>query len=145
MSAPTLILDYASATDIANGIALTASTWTDVNTNQSFTVAGGVSSMLQFSAFGNVILGGATVAGISSRLVIDSAGTPINKLVGGSFEVSGSFANVLGGAFSMNGLSAGSHTVKLQVFSSGAGAFAYCRSSTNPNTEILQIQILEFV
>jgi len=54
---------------------------------------------------------------VSSRLVVDSAGTPIIRYLGGdSVKVAGYYANPMNGAglVMITGLTAGTHTVKTQ-------------------------------
>lgn len=138
-----LLLDYSAATDIANNLALTANTWTDIGTNQSFTV-GSANSIIhvQVSGVVNVSPSG-SAANQASRLVIDSAGTAILKSLGGNIVAAGVYGNALAGAgvITLTGLAIGTHTVKLQVIS-GAASVVYCRASSN-GLEFLQIRVVE--
>lgn len=141
-----ILLDYTAVTDINNGTAVPAVTWTDVGTNQSFTVAS-ASSVVEIAVRGAMILGaGSVVAGSQSqaRIVIDSAGTPITKPYGGAdYPVAGLYMNPLsgGGPVKVTGLSVGTHTVKTQVFISHAAAL-YCRAASSPY-ESYAIQVTE--
>jgi len=141
----TSILDYAAVTDLQNNTAITASTWTDVNTNQSFTVGSGV-SFITVSVSGNAIVGhsgGAEFFGV--RVVIDSGGTPVNHIIGGGYTP-GNYLNMFGGVntIKVTGLSAGSHTIKVQVYIEGLLNTMYCQPSTRPNTDSLAILILQY-
>ena len=138
-----LLLNYLAATDIASGVALTANTWTDIGTNQSFTVAN-ASSAVAIAVRGNILVG-TNVAGIGARIVIDSGGTPITRLVGGTITVNGQYVNALTGTATvlLVGLAAGAHTTKVQVFADN-GNSAYCRPATKP-TEFLGIVVLEYL
>lgn len=136
-----VILSYTSATDLANAQALTASTWADIGTNQSFTKAGAGDILVSVSG---CIIVGTTAAALGARIVIDSAGTPVNKWISGGRTPTSNYDNALSGSASVqiSGLSAGSHTIKVQVVSSSNNS-AYCRPSTQPNFEGLLITIVE--
>lgn len=138
-----ILLDYVAATDIANPTSVSSNTWTDVGTNQTFTVTNG-SAVIQISCFGSAVIG-TTAANVGVRLVIDSGGTPIYKMIGGAIIASGFFTNILAGAgtIALTGLSAASHTVKLQVYSQGASNDVYCRPSSQSNIESLQIVVTQ--
>ncbi len=142
---PTIRLDYVETTDIANGLAIGTSTWTDLCPNKNFDVAG-TTSVIQIAMRGAALCGFGTAAEIASRLNIDSGGTPIYAKVTGTTTGGGAgVVNPLGGCtFSLTGLSAGTHTVKVQLFADAASNLAYCRCSSNPDTESLAIQVLEF-
>jgi hypothetical protein len=136
-------LDWAASTDI-NGVALTATTWTDTFANQTFTVDD-PNSVVEISVGGYAQVYGATNQG-SSRIVIDSAGTPITKMLGSMVEGSSVVGvNILAGTniIPLTGLAAGPHTIKVQVWAGGAGSSLYCRASSFPNNEFLNIRVLE--
>lgn len=137
-------LNYVAATDIANGVSIaTGGSFTDIGTNQSFTVDDANSTVL-IDVRGYIqVLGGSGV-NIGARIVIDSAGTPQNILIGGAYQATSQSVNALGGVgmVAITGLSAASHTVKVQLTSSGASASAYCRASSTAY-EFLAITVLE--
>lgn len=139
-----LRLDYTAASDVANALALPAATWTDVGVNQSFSV-GASSSVISVSVSGfiNVNTSNGNGSNLAGRLVIDSASTPIIKIVSGCYIGTNSFDNVLSGTspFFLTGLATGTHTVKVQVYA-GNAAIAYCRPTTLPS-ESLSLRVVE--
>lgn len=147
---PIVALDYVETTDIAAGISLTASTWTDLGSNKNFTVSSaGPAAVLAICVRGNVFVGDGTDTGdIGSRLVVDSAGTPIIRMIGGGFHAGGTneYVNVLGGTnvIFIAGLAAGVHTVKVQVWDEASGDRLYCRCSSHSNAESFSIQVVEY-
>lgn len=132
-------LGYVATTDLANALAIT--TWTDILGNQTFNVDDG-RSLIDISVLGN-IMGIASAAGdFGSRIVIDSAGTPINIMLGGfSLGGAGRLNFLTGTSFVSVQLPAGSHTIKVQV--NGGSVNAYCRAATNPNSEFLSVRVIE--
>lgn len=146
-SAHVLQLNYAASTDVMNGAAITANTWTDIDTNKTFTVDQ-ATSVVEISVGGNIQMGGGSiVAGsvCSSRIVVDSAGanTPY-RLGGDAIQTAGNIVNALAGSpvVSITGLAAGTHTVKLQIRASAA-ALAYLRAASFPDLEALTIRVHE--
>jgi hypothetical protein len=144
-----VLLDYTQASDLS-GITMTANTWTDIVANQSFTVGAGTSSIeVAVSGFAGIISSDGSQRNFGVRIVIDSAGTPINKQVAGcvSQPNSGIVLNALSGNSLVNlgALSAGSHTVKLQGYHYTANGTLYCRPSSFGNAEHLNLQVLERV
>jgi hypothetical protein len=142
-------LDYTQSSDLS-GTTMTANTWTDIVANQSFTVGAGASSIeVAVSGFAGIISSDGSQRNFGVRVVIDSAGTPINKQVAGcvSQANSGSVLNALSGNSLVNigALSAGSHTVKLQGYHYTANGTLYCRPSSFGNAEHLNLQVLERV
>lgn len=138
-------LNSTETTDFANGIPLTVNTWTDLRSNQNFTV-GSSDSIILISVGGSAIIGGAGTPFASSRVVVDSGGTPIIRSLGGMFVVAGGqYANPFSGngIILLSGLSAGVHTIKTQVLSTVAGNSAYCRCLTIPNSEFFNTTVLE--
>ena len=141
-----LLLNYIPGTDIASGVSFTADTWQDLTTNQSFTVTNStkviaisVSCMMQFTQ-------GSNLNNVICRMVIDSAGTPVNRIIGGSMNiVASNYCNPFAGAGTQyfTGLSAASHTVKLQLRSVGFTGTGYLRPSSDPNTESLTIAVVQ--
>jgi hypothetical protein len=141
-----LQLDYALATDVS-ALAAAEDTWVDVITNQSFDVDD-AASLVEIVVRGSAFLNAADPACIlNTRLVIDSAGTPITKMLSGTYtEVSGGRPNPFTGAVPvyLSGLSVATHTVKIQFKrknSTGSPTF-YCRASTVAE-EFLFMQVVE--
>jgi hypothetical protein len=140
-------LNAIESTDFIIGTALSAATWTDFKANQNFTVTS-TNSLIIISIIGVASIGAMSSANyVSSRIVIDSAGTPINRNVGGTSinNLSGGYANPFTGAglIILTGLSVGVHTIKTQVLCSGTGSAVYCRASSIPNQEFFATQIIE--
>lgn len=137
-----VLLDVAESTDFANPVALTANTWTDFKANQNFTVVAGSTVLINIST--STIAGGTSTATVASRIVIDSAGTPITRYYGGTQSVGTNYANPFSGGstIAINGLAAGVHTIKTQVLST-ANNNAYCRTSTLPNSEFYRTTVIE--
>lgn len=134
-------LDYVMAGDSAAGIA--ANTWTDVIGDQSFTIFS-PTSLVQFTVRGCILLGATTVSsGGQTRLVIDGTITP---KIGGQMNESGAYySNALAGgqAFNIQGLAAGTHTVRVQVHSNAAATY-YLRAASFATQEALAIQVVEY-
>lgn len=136
------------STDLFNGTSITASTWTDFKGNQNFTVDNANSTIL-VSINGRASMGAAAGAAgnLSSRIVIDSAGTPITRSIGGggASATSSNYFNPFqsGGFVIITGLSAGTHTIKTQVYASFASCVLYCRCSTLPDIEFFSTNVLE--
>ena len=120
-------LNAIESTDFANPVALTANTWADIKANQNFTV-GNANSTILISVCGQAIVGNASAV-TAVRVVIDSAGTPINRNIAGNQVPSGQYVNILAGTstISITGLSAGVHTIKTQAMSN-VGNNVYCRT-----------------
>ena len=141
---PNLILDYTLGSDIS-ALATTGGAWTDIIANQNFTVAN-ASSLVEIAVRGLCFINGGTGQLVEAiRVVIDSAGTPIYEIVGGSTtETAARRGNPLAGApIFRSGLSAATHTIKLQVFQNGDNTPTfYCRPSGSP-PESIRIQIVE--
>ncbi len=136
-------LSYTAAIDLANAISLPVNTWVDIGTNQSFVVAS-ANSLIHLHATGVVLIGeAATNFSAISRLLIDSASTPLPKLLGGTYPSTGSYGNCLAGAGLVAlGLAPGTHTVKLQVYANQV-AKAFCRPVAQAPLEFLQFYVLE--
>lgn len=140
-------LDQTFSSDLMNAAAVTAATQTDVCTNQTFRVDS-ATSVIGISVKGAMLLGNcAAVAEAGSRIVVDSAGTPINKKIGGShLPVAAQYCNPFaggGGTVWFTGLAIGNHTVKVQIIIT-QNATAYLRASSVPDEEHLNIQVLEY-
>src|SRR5438270_5816224 len=88
---------------------------------------------------------GSTAAGandLGTRIIVDSAGTPITKLIGGAYPNTNNTTITANGTVILTGLAAGTHTIKLQVYASNTTSLV-CRASTQPNQENLGIQVIE--
>jgi hypothetical protein len=135
-------LNYVASTDLANATAVSATTWTTLLSAQNFSVDDAnsiicifVRGVIRFSA-------PASTAGCSSRLNIDAGAATYH--LGGETIGTAEFGNVLSGAGAtlITGLSAATHTVALQVWSSQS-ATVNCRASTQPDAESLAVTVLE--
>lgn len=138
-------LNAVEASDLFAGTVVTATTWTDFKANQNFTV-GNANSIIIITVTGVATLGGTTAGSKSSRIVIDSAGTPIYRYVGGDYcSNAGDSVNIFAGSGMgiITGLSVGTHTVKTQTYTSAGNNVLYCRPSTQPNTEFFTTTVLE--
>lgn len=138
-------LDYVAATDLLSATAIAATTWTDILANQTFRVDS-ATSVIRINVLGCMTIGNSGTANTNHavRAVIDSAGTPINKPLGGAVQgaTTGYCNPILGGPLELSGLTIGNHTIKLQVYSAVA-ATANLRASAAPNVEFLNIQVVE--
>lgn len=135
-------LTYNLASDVnISGIAV--DTWTDVIANQNFTVDD-ANSIIMITANGMITLGSNGQCFARTRFVIDSGGTPQNILYGGTIVLSSAGMNGLNGGspIFITGLSAGTHTVKLQAWIDGTGSIT-CRASSLSPHESLAIRVLE--
>src|SRR5947199_1336679 len=96
-------LDWSATTDVANNLALTQNGWTDIGSNQTFTIDSS-DSVVEISVAGGIQSSG-TGADYGARIVIDSGGTPINKRIGSCFNTG---QNILAGSspVELTGLSA---------------------------------------
>lgn len=140
-----LQLDYVASTDLMSSTAIPANTWTAVSANQTFRVDS-ATSVIEIMVAGSMLAGASGSANTdhSTRIVIDSAGTPINKKIGGDrTEGAGGFCNPIGqAAVKVTGLAIGNHTVRLEVRSTVAST-GFLRASTIPEQEHLNIQVTE--
>lgn len=143
-----LQLDYRAVADLHNGTAVSAATWTDIIGNENFDVDD-AGSIVEIAIGGMVMLkstaGGSANVGV--RFVVDSAGTPVTKVIGGSIiQTISTYDNVFGGVqpVKLTGLSAGTHTIKPQVYCHLA-ADLVCRPTTVPDRESLYMQVTEFL
>jgi hypothetical protein len=134
-------LNYTAATDLNSGTAITANTWVDVGTAQSFSVDD-ASSLVEVYAGGFAyVVPSTTDAEIGARIQIDGT---TNVSFAGGFAAAGKGGNGFDGAAPvlLMGLSVGSHTVKVQVISTQAASL-YCRPLTTGGLESLLIRALE--
>lgn len=140
----TVRLNVSETTDISNGGALTINTWTDVTVNRTFQI-GSNNSMAIIIVSGILQVGEGSQGVASCRAVIDSAGTPQNIKIGGSVHPTGGYTNALAGngIAIVTGLTAGSHTIKVQVRTSNTGNKLYIRPASFPDVEFMNTAVVE--
>lgn len=133
------------STDLFNNTPISATTWTDFKANQNFTVDN-ANSVILVSVNGQAQIGGGNGL-VSSRIVIDSAGTPILRYLGGNNPSgqAGGYTNPFGsgGFFIITGLALGTHTIKTQVYVSAGSSVLYARCATFPDNEFFSTYVLE--
>lgn len=137
----TNLLDYRASTDLHSATAVSSTTWTDVGANQNFTVTD-ASAQIAASVSGGVTVGNnANQLSVGFRLVIDSAGTPIYRYLGGFLKPANAFANGVCSCppLPIGTLSAAVHTIKLQIYLT-TGDNMYLRASS-PTIEMLSLQV----
>lgn len=138
-----LVYDYVSTTDIANGAALTQNAWTNVGPQHSFSVVG-PESLIEIVCGGIVLVGSASAVTSTnlSRLLLD--GAIALPLGGTNSNGAADYVNSLAGAVNnyRSGLTAGNHTLQLQVKPNGVSQVMYCRSASQPG-EAMKVQVLE--
>jgi hypothetical protein len=138
-----LLLDYTYAGSDHNGASMTGGADFDVCPNQSFTV-GAATSLIEIAVRANAQChraGGDAL--IVTYAIIDSAGTPITKKVGGSPLNGSIYLNPFTGSGSIFlSLAAGSHTIKIALRPS-ATADLYLRPSAGDPYEFLSVQVIE--
>jgi hypothetical protein len=138
-------LDYNATTNLLSAVTLTAGTWTDVCADQTFTVDD-LNSVVELSTLG--IIWGQGVSGVgysvAIRYVIDSAGTPLYKDAGGWIGTNENLGNALSGISPVpaTGLTAGSHTVKMQIRTDSSLLTVYCRPASTAY-EYFHLRVLE--
>lgn len=139
-----LQLNYQAASDLASSLALTAGAWTDIGTDQSFSVAAqGGTVEIQAGGFIEVLAGASASCVLGSRVVVDSATAPRYFRLGGDHVAAARWGNALSGASPITiagGLAVGTHTAKIQVYTDQP-ATADCRCSTLPNQHALGIRV----
>ncbi len=147
-SVTNILLSVEETTDLFSGTALVADTWTDCVANKNFTVTSSTSVILINIRAKAQIGSTSAVSGLTSRVVIDSGGTPINKILGGSNTAGANgYNNPFAGSCQVwiTGLSAGVHTVKSQVLSRAANSALYLRIATAPlEGESYSTEVIEF-
>ena len=141
-----LLLNYAASTDLFNATSISNGSWVNVIANQNFTVTD-ATKLVMVTVAGSIRIGNSTTDALGSvRIVIDSDGTPIYKNLGFSQSKPSTYSNILSGnnLIFFSGVSAATHTIKLQMYSSGGtNNIIYCRCSTVPEQEFLYIQIAQ--
>jgi hypothetical protein len=139
MRAPVSRLVYVASADLANGLAVAATTWTDIVPSQSFTLGSRTGFLYVSVRVAIGIANGGVASEFACRALIDGASAvPLS----GDSAVASGLANLGGGMFRDTGRAPGSHTIKIQVY--GQAAFtAYCRAASNPNEEFAAITIDE--
>ena len=139
-----LLLNYTGSTDLWDGASLSAGSWQDLSANQNFVVAN-AAAVIAISVIGNALAGNnAASKTLAVRIIIDSGGTPITKTLGAGKSPANGYVNILGGnsVIYLTGLSAATHTVKVQINPTGA-VTGYCRCQTLPDEEFLIVQVVQ--
>lgn len=138
----TLLLDYVKSND-QSGVSLTGGTWLDITPDQTITKTASDSTLeIVVRAVAQIA---DTTGGddfMLAQVVLDSAGTPVTKPLAGDITSDDGFHNPFIGnsPIFLTGISAGSHTIKVQVQTSGGGSL-YCRPSGGQ--EFLTMQVIE--
>jgi hypothetical protein len=137
LKAPVLRLSYDAASDLMNAAAIAATTWTDLVPAQAFTIGATTAYFLvevRLSLNANAV----GLTSVAARAQISGA---TNVPLRGDQVAAGGWGNV-GGATFVGTSFGGAQTIKIQVY--GTAAFtAYCRASSQVNTEFAAIRILE--
>lgn len=133
-----VLLDYQETTDLLSAFSVTLDTWTQILANQNFTVTNGSAPIQFMAAIG--MSGTASLSRIQLRFVVDSAGTPVYY----KFPVAWA-SNFAGGSatFVISSLTAGAHTVRLEIWSADSNATIYLRAASQPDDEYLSLQVLQ--
>lgn len=139
-----LLYSYLASTDLHNGTAVVINTWTNVGPSHSFTVQN-AGSKVEIIVSGNVDMSVAGAHIAKSALLIDGTTRyDLGGLRSGGTHLSE--INILAGGepLILDGLSAGAHTVQLQVFDDTGGSL-YLRALTQPQAEFLRVTVIEHV
>lgn len=139
-------LNFSESTDLFNGSAMTTGAWTTFKANQNFTVDDANSIFVFVVHLGALYNSTPSIGGqCAIRVNVNSGGTPI-LLKLGAFRAPavqvGEYGTFLGGVAYASGLPAGTNTVAVQYWATQAGVL-FCRASTNPNYEFLDVQVIE--
>jgi hypothetical protein len=139
-------LSASESTDLFNNTALSVSTWTDFKANQNFTVNSS-NSIVLISIVGSCLIGSTSASvDAASRVVIDSAGTPIIKRVGGNRgQGSNTYTNPFSGSgmIVLTGLSAGVHTIKTQILSNASNSVVYFLAGSSSDSYSFTTTVIE--
>lgn len=138
LEAPVLRLAYTAAADILSGAALAATTWTNAIADQSFSV-NSATSYLIVEVRAAILGNGAAITQYATRALMDGA-SPVP--LAGAAHAAGGYAVASGAAFQANGLAAGAHTIRVQVYATAATT-VYCRAASFPSQEWLAIRVWE--
>lgn len=133
-------LGFTQTADVGN-TAIAANTWTNIASQQSFTVDDSQSA-IEIIVRGNVLVGNGSGAGnVASQMLVD--GTAY-KLGGAQHEVAGQYQNALAGAqpLLLTNLAAGAHTLQLQAWMDVAG-YVFLEPTTSPNFSSLEMVVIE--
>lgn len=147
-----LLLNFVESTDVANPLTVSANTWTTIIANQNFTVAN-ASHLLDVNVnAGMLVVDDAIAIGALLRVVMR---VQIDSTTGYQLDSDGVITGVLNnnnavmgaGSCCIGTLSAGVHTIRLQVLANvalntGASGF-YLRANTSPDREFARIQVVE--
>lgn len=147
-STPTKALDYTETADLYNAVTIMQGAWADVGVNHNFAVTS-ASSLLEL-CFSGFALVQAIVDGsdgwVAMRLLIDSAGTPISKGMGGCVMQPGTFDNPMqGGSTYVSGLSVATHTVKVQIQPFNSRVAITLQAATIPDLFCYHLVVVEHV
>lgn len=140
-AAPSLILNFEPSADQIALTTMTSGTWYDVCSNQSFTVTN-AAAQIMIAVAGLAYSDGASGNNFL-RINVDSAGTPITKLLSGAPVPAVAVNPFAGGApIGIGTLSAAAHTVKVQVSSNTTGNRIRLQPTTQAAAqEFLRLQV----
>lgn len=130
-AASSLLLSYTASTDLFSNTAITANTWTDVHADKTFTADGVKHVLAEIGGGSLLVLSAGCYEGV--RLLID--GSTVVPICGTYWEDT-THHNIFAGCSvaDLGVLSAGSHTIRAQVFTLLSSNF-WLRASTAPDTE----------
>lgn len=137
LARPTVRLVYDAASDLASGTAIAAGGTLVLTPGQTFTATTTGFYLLEARA-GVAVQSGGT-GSYNLRVVVDST---VLKVGAAGLGAAGGQTALAGGEASINGLTAGSHTISIQVYASAA-CTVFCRAATQPNIEYAAIRVFE--
>lgn len=142
---PTLRLDYGAVSDVVNGGTLTLTTWNNLGSAQAFTNGGASGSWLYIEVLLGAIGQAAALTQWAARLTFDTGASTYEFFTGLCFP-SPNYGALNGHTFLVpNFLASGSRTVIAQIMPLSSNVLGYCRPTSNPNMEQLQIRVVEWV
>lgn len=141
--------EYAPVTDIANPLSVGAAWGTYfLVANRTFQVYD-ATSIIECIVAGTVQGQPSTTALAASRMIFNSAGTPIERRLGGAQTSGVAYFNFLNGAQPIllgpsyaASLPAGANTWRIELIAN-VGTSAFCRPGSQPNYEYLRVTITE--
>jgi hypothetical protein len=147
--ASTALLRYTQVSDITN-ITIPANTTTTVLAALNFTVTNPAAQLEVLMQLGGFIVNSTAslydTPSASLRVLIDATTTYFVSYYRGVAYVAASTQNLfmplIGGAVNIGVLTAGVHTIAVQVYATEAGLFN-CRPTSSPNYEFLNIQLMQ--
>jgi hypothetical protein len=139
-----LQLNSVAASDLLSGAAAVTGSWQDVTSATNFTVDD-ANSVVEVSASMSMQWVAGALGGVSALRVTVDNGASSQQFAAQVWPASpGNMYQFVGTAvLPITGLSAATHTVKLQYYGSNA-ATLYCRPSSQPNTEWATMRVMEF-